>query len=219
MIPADQKTAIELGSSRYFTGKPCRKGHISSRRTSNGKCISCASAWQKQKMLSDESYATSQKEIHCRLKREWRKKNPRTEETRMAERNRYHARIDESRAKGREKARRRMAKIENKLHANITSYMWRFISRNGCDGKSKVIHNLCGYTIQELKAHLERQFTTGMSWENYGRDGWHVDHIVPRSLFDLSDERQFRKCWELANLRPLWAKDNKQKSNKSVFLI
>lgn len=30
------------GLKRYFTGKPCPRGHIDSKYTSNGKCVSCA---------------------------------------------------------------------------------------------------------------------------------------------------------------------------------
>ena len=35
--------AKENNESTYFTGKPCRRGHISNRRTSNYICIQCAS--------------------------------------------------------------------------------------------------------------------------------------------------------------------------------
>ena len=32
-------------------------------------------------------------------------------------------------------------------------------------------------TIEELRQHIEAQFTEGMSWNNYGK--WHIDHIIP----------------------------------------
>jgi hypothetical protein len=76
-----------------------------------------------------------------------------------------------------------------------------------------------GYSFPELKTHLERQFTQGMSWENYG--AWHVDHIVPVSSFsfDSIDDPAYRACWALANLRPLWADENLRKSAKRLHLI
>lgn len=43
--------------------------------------------------------------------------------------------------------------------------------------------DLVGYTRQELKQHLETLFTEGMSWDNYGKFGWHIDHILPLSFF------------------------------------
>lgn len=60
----------------------------------------------------------------------------------------------------------------------------------------------CNYT--ELKIHLESQFTNGMTWENRGKDGWHIEHIIPCASFDLTDETQQNICFNYKNLRPLW---------------
>lgn len=70
-----------------------------------------------------------------------------------------------------------------------------------------------GYTILDLKSHLESQFSSAQSWDNYGYKGWHVDHKIPYSWFDTSDPRQFIKCWALNNLQPLWAYENFSKNN------
>ena len=53
-----------------------------------------------------------------------------------------------------------------------------------------------------------------MSWENYGYYGWHIDHIIPCSKFDLSKLEEQKKCFHFTNLQPLWALDNIKKSNK-----
>jgi hypothetical protein len=79
--------------------------------------------------------------------------------------------------------------------------------------KSGFAYDLIGCDTDALKAHLESQFTPGMTWENYGKDGWHVDHIVPCSLFDLSHEYQQRACFNWQNLQPLWKRDNLSKHN------
>jgi hypothetical protein len=50
--------------------------------------------------------------------------------------------------------------------------------------------------------NIEQQFTDDMSWDNKGRYGWHIDHIVPLSFGTTLEEIH------LTNLRPLWAKDN-----------
>lgn len=71
-----------------------------------------------------------------------------------------------------------------------------------------------GFSSNELRKHLEAQFAGGMSWDNYGKR-WHIDHIVPLSSFGPNDMR----AWCLSNLRPLEAKENIRKSNKSIFLI
>lgn len=76
---------------------------------------------------------------------------------------------------------------------------------------------LVGYTLADLVAHLERQFDVRMTWENMGE--WEVDHIRPRCSFDLSNEDEFRQCWALTNLRPLWAKANRAKSGNRLHLL
>jgi hypothetical protein len=70
------------------------------------------------------------------------------------------------------------------------------------------------YTLQELKEHLEAQFTEGMTWDNYGRSGWHIDHIKPKCLFDHTDPVQVKECWSLNNLQPLWATNNLRKGGR-----
>jgi hypothetical protein len=65
--------------------------------------------------------------------------------------------------------------------------------------------------VEQLRQHLEAQFTDGMSWDNYGRDGWHIDHIRPCASFDLTDPEQQRQCFHYTNLQPLWAADNIRK--------
>lgn len=79
--------------------------------------------------------------------------------------------------------------------------------------------DLVGYCASDLVAHLERQFTKGMTWDNYGE--WHVDHIVPLSSFKVTsaEDPDLRRAWALTNLRPLWADENRRKHAKRVFLI
>ena len=78
--------------------------------------------------------------------------------------------------------------------------------------KSKRIRELIGTTIPELQKHLERQFKSGMTWENYGK--WHVDHILPLASFDLTKSEEQEKAFHYTNLQPLWAKENLSKHNK-----
>lgn len=70
------------------------------------------------------------------------------------------------------------------------------------------------YSPQELKEHLEKQFTKEMSWNNYG-EYWHVDHIIPQVLlpYKSMDDPNFNKAWALANLRPLEKKENMSKGS------
>ncbi len=80
--------------------------------------------------------------------------------------------------------------------------------------KSATTMELVGCSIDELKAHIEGQFTDGMNWDNYGE--WHVDHIRPCASFDLTDPEQQKLCFNYTNLQPLWAEDNLKKGAVAV---
>jgi predicted ATP-dependent endonuclease of OLD family len=77
--------------------------------------------------------------------------------------------------------------------------------------KSASTEELIGCTIPELRQHLERQFTDGMSWDNHSITGWHIDHIRPCDSFDLTDPVQQKECFHHSNLQPLWYDDNIRK--------
>ena len=78
---------------------------------------------------------------------------------------------------------------------------------------------LLGCTIQELREHLESQFTEGMTWDNMGRGGWHIDHIIPCAFFDLSKPSHQKVCFNWQNLQPLWEKDNCAKGDKIPWYV
>jgi hypothetical protein len=88
--------------------------------------------------------------------------------------------------------------------------------RNALKGlnKSQTTQELIGCTIEELKAHLESQFESWMTWENYGKYGWHVDHIIPISKFDLTDEQQLKEACNYKNLKPMHWRANIVKRDK-----
>jgi len=75
---------------------------------------------------------------------------------------------------------------------------------------------LIGCKSEELKKYLSERFTDGMTFENYGN--WEVDHIMPISSFNLSNESELKKCFNFTNLQPLWKIDNRKKSNKMSWV-
>lgn len=78
---------------------------------------------------------------------------------------------------------------------------------------------LLGYSVDELKAHLEARFLPGMTWAN--RSEWHIDHIRPIASFQFTTihDPDFYECWKLDNLQPLWIRDNLSKGAKYVEAI
>lgn len=77
--------------------------------------------------------------------------------------------------------------------------------------------DIVGYSVNELMYHLERQFVSGMSWDNYG-SVWHIDHKIPDCAFcyQSKEDDDFKKCWALSNLQPLFKFDNLKKGGKYV---
>jgi hypothetical protein len=71
-----------------------------------------------------------------------------------------------------------------------------------------------GCSISEFKAHIESLFKPGMSWDNHSITGWHLDHIIPLSSFNLSNYEDFKKAAHYTNLQPLWYKENIVKRNR-----
>jgi len=73
-----------------------------------------------------------------------------------------------------------------------------------------------GYTVEDLRIHLEALFLPGMTWKN--RSKWHIDHKIPQSKFHYrgGDDPEIKKCWALKNLRPLWAFGNLSKGAKII---
>ena len=104
--------------------------------------------------------------------------------------------------------KRRSNDIHYRLRYVISSSINHKLKKRLSSKKGKSTFNFLPYTIDDLIKHLERLFTKGMTWDNQGVYGWHIDHIKPDSLFNYKsvDDKEFQECWALKNLQPMWAK-------------
>lgn len=113
---------------------------------------------------------------------------------------------------GRERSRNQIDNYlkdpKNKIRHRLRTRMYHLLK-----GIRKAANSeeLIGCSASELKTYLEGLFQEGMTWDNYGRNGWHVDHIKPCALFDLTNPKEQRKCFHFTNLQPLWEHDNLSK--------
>lgn len=107
--------------------------------------------------------------------------------------------------------KRRQIDTSYRIRLNLSHRICRAVKYSG---KSAATRELVGCSLTELRLYLEKRFAPGMSWENYGKDGWHIDHIRPCASFDLSDPEQQKQCFHYTNLQPLWALDNIRKGAK-----
>lgn len=80
--------------------------------------------------------------------------------------------------------------------------------------KSNRTAELLGCNLEDFKLYIESLWQKGMDWNNYGKFGWHLDHIQPCASFDLTDPQQQKICFHYSNIQPLWAKDNWSKGSR-----
>jgi hypothetical protein len=113
----------------------------------------------------------------------------------------------------------KLAYVKNKLN---TDPNWKlrallrhrlYIALHGNHKSGSAVRDL-GCSVEFLKNYLESKFQPEMTWDNWSPKGWHIDHIKPLSLFDLTDREQLLKACHYTNLQPLWAKDNLIKGTK-----
>jgi hypothetical protein len=100
-----------------------------------------------------------------------------------------------------------------KLISNFRTAIYQVLKESNVE-KNGHYFDILGYTPEELINHLEKQFTEGMTWDNYGE--FHVDHKLPISSFNIKEigDEEFMRCWCLDNLQPMWGEENIRKSNK-----
>lgn len=131
-------------------------------------------------------------------------------------------RLSDSGMKKRQERRRKQAREAARIRrldpvfrvTKSISFCLMFALKRLNQNKTASTFKLLPYTPQELKIHLERQFTRGMSWENYGE--WQIDHIVPVCEAATTDD--VLKLNALSNLRPLRKLDNMRKNGRRTLL-
>lgn len=71
-----------------------------------------------------------------------------------------------------------------------------------------------GCSPDELREKIESKFIDNMSWDNYGFNGWHIDHMTP--LFSAKTEDDLKRLSHYSNLQPLWKPTNIKKGFKII---
>lgn len=217
MQPRNKQEAEAIGSSTYFDGKPCIRGHLSLRQTRTGNCRQC----QKE---STQAWRDANRHIHNARAAEYREKNRseiRKRDAAARDANREHFRKSKSEWYSNNKdavqQRRRERRECDPVFAMADRLRCRFKKFLVLRGfkKATKTHSILGCTYEEFVSHIERQFLKGMTWDN--KCLWHIDHITP--LCTAKTEDEVIALFHFTNLRPIWAKDNLQKSGKELFLI
>jgi hypothetical protein len=78
--------------------------------------------------------------------------------------------------------------------------------------KESTTIELLGVSIDVAKKHIEKQFTKGMDWCNFGE--WHIDHKIP--LASAKTKEELGKLCHYTNLQPMWGYENLSKGSKII---
>jgi hypothetical protein len=102
--------------------------------------------------------------------------------------------------------------VQRKIRKNMKTLLWQKLVTRSLN-KNGSTFSLLGYSANDLIKHLESKFQLGMTWDNYGVNGWEIDHITPDSWFEYSSikDQGFKDSWALNNLQPMWASLNRSK--------
>lgn len=146
----------------------------------------------------------------------WRSRNK--DKVREAQQKYREANRDKVRAKQRRADAKAQKNPVHVLNKRIKSRI-REMLRGSFVPRSIGLH--LEFTKAELVHHIGKQFTKGMTWERLTAGEIHVDHIIPVASFDIKElgDNEFKACWALSNLRPLWNTDNWSKQAKVLTLL
>lgn len=138
-------------------------------------------------------------EHHCARAKKWRKNNP-----------------EKVRRNQRRNNKKERATAKGKLNHSIGTALWAALSGRE---KGRKWQSLVGYSIQELKTHLDGTMPDGYSWQDYIEGKLHLHHIIPRNFFKFenAEDVEFRMCWRLENLALLPAEINWSLKDKIIL--
>lgn len=205
-----RKEAAQQGLSRYYTGKPCKKGHVSERMRSNGQCVTCLRLSRDNWLKSNPDKAKAYYKKHYDKNKE--RVNASNRERWARNRDKYNAShkawLERNKEKKKQMDKEWAAKNRDKVNAASRAYYARnkLEHRERCARRGRMqklsTPKWASFSSILLK-YKERErmsLLTGLVH--------HVDHIIPlqgENVCGLHVEN---------NLRVILARDNWSKNNK-----
>lgn len=212
----DRKTAQANGETFYFTGEPCRNGHIDERYAHDGRCKTCKAEKDKR------HYSRSGEQIRARSKLNYEKDRP----AQIAYRKEYHAKrktdpdYQAVRKAYMEQHRDRLLEIQRENNSTPEAkaakaakkreqaHLYRGYEQKRRARLKGAIPKWYGELddfVMEQAAELctRRQVSTGFAWE--------VDHMIP-----LLATRATGLHW-YANLQVIPQTLNRQKNRRMIL--
>lgn len=209
-----REEAAKINQKWFFTGIPCKNGHIDKRYVNTGICYECKRNLNKvhYDRYPEVIAAINSKSYYKHPEK--RKQNSQTwaennrEKSNSIKRKYRQTHKELVNASSREYQNNCRKDPFVRLSKNLSKSIWECLKE--CKNNQRWLQFVT-FTFPELTRHLEKQFIDGMTWDNYG-SYWHIDHVKPLSWFNL--ETEFKLAWALENLQPLKAFENLSKNNR-----
>lgn len=214
-----EKTCITCGIlkkiSEFCKAKRGKNGR-------GGKCKQCLKLYNKEYCESNKEKLRENRKVYNKENKErFKERNKKLREKNKDIKREYNKiynknneiRIKQYKKNYRENNRDKINKYaqkyrNNNVNAKIASLIRtriRVVLKLSNAKKPNSSIKLLGCSIDFLRKYIESKFTKGMTWENHGLYGWHLDHVKPCVSFDLSNLEQQKLCFNYTNLQPLWA--------------
>ena len=233
-FPQSPKLAKEMGCLYYFSGKPCKRNHLSIRQLSNRACIECqrlnvqvyinSEKGKSTRAAMNASPAIKAKKViyqQSAAGQRARQRSLQTEKDRRAAGDRTLIDARSAACAKWRKAHREEWNEYNReyrqsnpaalVRNRLQSRLHRFIAQTRKQ-KELSFQEYTDCTPDDLVKWLETNFDDGMNWDN--SEEWHIDHIRPCSKFKLTRKEEQKVCFNWRNLCALWAVKNLSKQDK-----
>jgi len=219
-------STVGLGADSFLPTRTCltveektkRRRELANKRSARWRDKNRAKA-----IAATRRWYEMNRERHIMVAKSWRTKNKEKSNAWLAEYSqKYKPRRLYLERKRRAKKPEYFAEKQRKLMAKNKSYKISQNLRSRINSalrgaqKASSTEAITGCSFQELVKWIESKFKPGMTWENYGKFGWHIDHIRPCASFDLTKPEEQAECFHYTNLQPLWAHENLSKSDKPL---
>lgn len=180
----ETKTCLTCEETKPIAEYRYQKDYKKSGYTTSSKCKTCFS---EQVKANKKRYYQANKERHAEYNADPEIKARRNQRQKERKKTDLHFRINES--------------LKVRIHEILRGY-------KNCRSSA-----LLDCTRDHLLMWLEANFDDSMTWDNFA-SYWHIDHVIPVSFFDNTNQEQQRLCFHWSNLRPLRKELNISKSNK-----
>ena len=194
MRTTSKAEALERGLRHYFTGKPCRNGHIFKRLTSTGHCLECG-------RINRNNYYKRNSAKIIKETRLWESKNK------------------ENKSKAREYKNKSLKKYWKTSAGKLRRLCSNTSTRLKINKIPKSTRDILLYTPEEFSRYLLKDYQFKSVQEAQDK-GYCIDHIVPVSYISsiIDDfELAFKMAMDLKNLRLITISENSSKNNKLSY--